>query len=440
MHPSPTFTQLGLLDTLLRNLALAGHEIPTPIQARAIPLAIEGRDLLGIAQTGTGKSAAFTLPILQRLLTSPLKVKGGAPRALVLSPTRELAQQIQESFSLYGKELGLVSAAIYGGVGQSEQVRTLRSGVDVLVATPGRLLDLIEQRLLRLSSVEVFVMDEADRMLDMGFIEDIQRIHEFLPMKKQTMMFSATMPGPVAHLAKSILVDPEKIEVARSGTSADNIAQKIVLCSKKDKFQLLKKILKEEESELTIVFTKTKDTADKVRAYLIHHRIPCLAIHGDKDQAERERALTHFKSGDFKVLIATDIAARGLDVQGVSHVINFELPNEAESYVHRIGRTARAGKAGVAITFCDDAEKGILERVQKLIKQNLPLESFKGKAEPSGVWSSEGPMQKKTKAPTPGKSQEKTAYLDHSKRQRLTPDGKSSSKQHPGLRAKKKKR
>jgi len=296
----------------------------------------------------------------------------------------------------------------------------------------------MEQGHIRLGKIETFVLDEADRMLDMGFFDDINLIIEKLPEQRQTIFFSATMPDNVAGLSYEILTNPKRIDATPQSRTVETISQKVIYCRKDDKFQLLKKLLKEENTELVIVFTKTKNMADKVREYLIHSRIPATVFHGDKDQQDREKALHNFKVGSFKVLIATDIAARGIDVQGVSHVINFELPLEAESYVHRIGRTGRAGKEGIAISFCDDHEKGILERILRLIKLKLPTETFTGTPEMPGKWLMDGPIRKVT-PPTPGKSQEKSSYLDHSKRQRVTKEGESKAKSHPGFKGKKKK-
>ncbi|MCM2348583.1 MAG: DEAD/DEAH box helicase [Bacteriovoracaceae bacterium] len=425
------FNELTLISPLLKNLEQLGYQTPTAIQSEAIPFILEGNDLLGIAQTGTGKTAAYCLPVLQRLSQS---VDQKGIRALVLAPTRELVSQIQLSFENYGQGLNLKSLAIFGGVDQKPQVKALREGVDVLVATPGRLLDLMGQGHIRLGKIEVLVLDEADRMLDMGFIEDIDAIIESLPPTRQSMFFSATMPAQVMSLSRKILYNPKRVEVSPNSSTATLVDQKVIYCKREDKFQLLRKILKQEERELVVVFTKTKNSADKVKEYLRFHKIPSTVFHGDKSQEDRERALINFKNGSMKILIATDMAARGIDVQGVSHVINFELPMEAESYVHRIGRTARAGEKGVAITFCEESEKAILERIQKLIGLKLPSETFKGTSEAAGVWMQEGFVRPVT-APTPGKSQEKSAFLDHSKRQITV-----VAKKHPGLKNRKKKR
>lgn len=430
------FKDLSLIEPLLKNLESLGHLNPTPIQAEAIPFILDGHDLLGISQTGTGKTAAFCLPILQKLKINP---EERGLRALVLAPTRELASQIQASFESYGKDLGLRTLAMYGGVGQTAQVKALRDGVDILIATPGRLLDLMNQGHVRLGKIELLVLDEADRMLDMGFIDDLYAIVQALPRTRQTMFFSATMPRPVMDLSRKILSQPKRVEVTQNSSTVQQVKQSVIFCKREDKFQLLRKILKKEERELVIVFTKTKNSADKVKEYLRFHSMASIAFHGDKSQEERERALMNFTNKSIKILIATDIAARGIDVDGVSHVINFELPMEAESYVHRIGRTARAGKDGVAITFCDNSEKAILDRIQDLIQLELPTETFKGTPEAAGKWTQEGPIRT-TIAPTPGKSQEKSAYLDHSKRQRVVAEGAPKPKPHPGFKKTKKKR
>ena len=432
------FSEMGLNEIILNNLKKEGYEIPTAIQEQAIPVLLSGRDLLGVAQTGSGKTAAFSLPILHHLAQKKAKDGLLVPRVLILAPTRELATQILKSIETYGDGLNIKCCAFFGGIKQTEQVKALKNGLDILVATPGRLLDLMEQGHIRLGKIETFVLDEADRMLDMGFFDDINLIIEKLPEQRQTIFFSATMPDNVAGLSYEILTNPKRIDATPQSRTVETISQKVIYCRKDDKFQLLKKLLKEENTELVIVFTKTKNMADKVREYLIHSRIPATVFHGDKDQQDREKALHNFKVGSFKVLIATDIAARGIDVQGVSHVINFELPLEAESYVHRIGRTGRAGKEGIAISFCDDHEKGILERILRLIKLKLPTETFTGTPEMPGKWLMDGPIRKVT-PPTPGKSQEKSSYLDHSKRQRVTKEGESKAKSHPGFKGKKKK-
>lgn len=425
------FADLSLITPLLENLTRLEYEMPTEIQARAIPIVLEGRDVLAIAQTGTGKTAAFCLPILQKL---KLNVSSKGVRALVLAPTRELATQIHQSFENYGKGLGITSVAIFGGVDQTPQVQSLRLGASIVVATPGRLLDLMEQGVLRLGKVEVLVLDEADRMLDMGFYEDMMTIIDALPVERQSLFFSATMPSAVIKLSRSILSDPIKVEVTEQSTASPLITQKVIFCKREDKFQLLRKIVSLDRKELVVVFTKTKNTADKVKEYLRAHKIASAIFHGDISQVERERALSNFKAQSPKILIATDMASRGLDVDDVAHVINFELPLDASSYIHRIGRTARAGKSGLATSFCEESEKPLLERIQRLIRVTLPSESFKGAPEASGTWLEAG-STRKVKAPTPGVSQEKMSYLDHSKRKKVV-----VAKNHPGFRSKHKKK
>ena len=377
------FKELPLHETILSNVEAVGYETPTPIQAQSIPTLLEGHDLLGIAQTGTGKTAAFTLPMIQKLMGRDFSLTPGSPRSLILAPTRELASQIKENLDQYSRFMKIKNAVIFGGVGQANQVAALRNGLDVVIATPGRLLDLMNQGHCRLDKVEIFVLDEADRMLDMGFIHDIKKIIAKLPEKKQTMLFSATMPNEIVGIANRILKNPTRVEVTPPSSTVERINQKIIFCQKAHKYQLLKKVLLEEGVELTLVFTRTKHGANKIVDYLAHFDIKSAAIHGNKSQSARETALENFKTGKIKVLVATDIAARGIDVQGVSHVINFDLPVEAESYVHRIGRTARAGKDGDAISFCDETERDALARIQKVIGKKLPTESFVGTAEQS---------------------------------------------------------
>jgi len=377
------FNDLPLLEVIIKNVHDAGYESPTPIQAQSIPPLIEGRDLLGIAQTGTGKTAAFTLPMLQKLAGRNYSLTPSEPRSLILAPTRELASQIKEQIDKYGKDLKLKSTVIFGGVGQANQVNALRNGLDILIATPGRLIDLINQGYCKLNRIEIFVLDEADRMLDMGFIHDIKKIIALLPEKKQTMLFSATMPNEIVGIANRILKNPVRVEVTPVSSTVERINQKVIFCQKAHKYQLLRKILSEDGVELSLVFTRTKHGANKIVDYLSHHQIKSVAIHGNKSQSARESALENFKKGTIKVLVATDIAARGIDVQGVSHVINYDMPVDAESYVHRIGRTARAGREGDAISFCDETERDALTRVQKLISLKLPVETFVGVPEKS---------------------------------------------------------
>ncbi|MGQ0636655.1 MAG: DEAD/DEAH box helicase [Planctomycetaceae bacterium] len=369
-----TFPELGLAEPFLRAIASEGYTEPTPIQAQAIPPAISGRDLLGCAQTGTGKTAAFALPILHRLLAArPAPGAGRRIRALVLSPTRELAAQIAESFSAYGRNTPLRNTVIFGGVNQNPQVKALRNGVDVLVATPGRLLDLLEQRHIDLRAVEVLVLDEADRMLDLGFFPDIRRIVSQLSTDRQTLMFSATMPDDIRRLARSILRDPLQIHVAPVSSTAEKIEQGVYHVSRRDKPALLRHLLKGMPTSRTLVFTRTKRGADRVVKDLVRAGFRAAAIHGNKSQSARERALDGFRSQKLPVLVATDIAARGIDVDGISHVFNYDVPDAAETYVHRIGRTARAGASGIALSFCDDEERGDLRAIEQLIRRPIDV-------------------------------------------------------------------
>ncbi len=334
---------------------------------------LPGRDLIGCAQTGTGKTAAFALPILQRLVAANQSRRGGVIRVLVLSPTRELASQIGDSFAAYGRHTELKHIVIFGGVGQQPQVDKLRRGADILVATPGRLLDLMGQGIVKLDTVEVFVLDEADRMLDMGFIHDVRRIIKVLPTKRQTLLFSATMPEAIQDLASSILINPLRVEVTPQATTVDTVDQSVFFVNKKDKRALLEHILADRAIRRALVFTRTKHGANKLVEQLDHANIQAEAIHGNKSQTARERALANFKAGKTRVLVATDIAARGIDVDDVTHVINFDLPNEPESYVHRIGRTARAGASGTAYSFCDAEERAYLRDIEKLIRLRVPV-------------------------------------------------------------------
>jgi ATP-dependent RNA helicase RhlE len=368
-----SFSELQLHPALLRAVADEGYSTPTPIQSQAIPHLVEGCDLLGVAQTGTGKTAAFALPILHRLAASPRRAPARSCRVLVLSPTRELAIQIAERFEAYGRHLGLTSAVIFGGVGQGPQVRSVLRGLDVLVATPGRLLDLMGQGHLSLSSVEVFVLDEADRMLDMGFIHDVRRVINVLPARRQTLLFSATMPDAIAELSSKILRDPKRVEVTPVASTVDRIEQRVLMVEKADKPALLCDVLRHLEVDRAIVFTRTKHGADKVARKLLEDDVTAEAIHGNKSQNARQRALENFRAGRTRILVATDIAARGIDVPGVSHVINFDLPNEPESYVHRIGRTARAGADGMAISFCDAEERAYLRDIERLIRRDVRI-------------------------------------------------------------------
>jgi len=370
---STSFTNLGLADAILRALTDADHSDPTPIQAQAIPELLAGRDLLGIAQTGTGKTAAFALPILQKLSGQQRRNGARGPRALVLAPTRELAIQIGEAFRTYGRHLRLRQTVIVGGVNQNRQIQALRGGVDILIATPGRLLDLMNQRHVALGAVDFFVLDEADRMLDMGFVRDVRKIAASLPAARQSLLFSATMPAEIGRLAGELLRNPQRIEVAPQSTPAGRLEQRVYHVETAGKRDLLVDILGDASLARVIVFTRTKHRANRVAEHLEKCGIEADAIHGNKSQGARQRALARFRSGDARVLVATDIAARGIDVDGVSHVINYELPNESESYVHRVGRTARAGAAGVALSFCDGSERGYLRDIERLIGTRLTV-------------------------------------------------------------------
>jgi ATP-dependent RNA helicase RhlE len=369
---APSFAELGLSEPLLAALADEGYTTPTPIQTKAIPHVLAGRDLFGCAQTGTGKTAAFALPLIDRLLADPRKPAPRRCRVLVLAPTRELAAQIFESFKAYGRHARLKAAVIYGGVGQHQQSRAMMHGVDVLVATPGRLLDLVGQRLVDIRSVEYLVLDEADRMLDMGFIHDMRKIIAMLPADRQTLFFSATLPAEVRSLADAMLRDPLEIKTTPQATPAETVSQSVFFVAKKEKKALLLKLLEEEATGRVIVFARTKHGADKLHHDLDKAGIRAAAIHGNKSQAQRERALAAFKSPRPPVLIATDIAARGIDVDDVAHVVNYELPHEPETYVHRIGRTGRAGQTGAAVSFCDAEERSRLTAIERLLKRAIP--------------------------------------------------------------------
>jgi ATP-dependent RNA helicase RhlE len=365
---STSFDSLGLIDPLRRAVLGAGYETPTPIQSQAIPHLLAGRDLLGCAQTGTGKTAAFALPILDRLARTPRPPERRGPRVLVLAPTRELALQIGDSFRDYGRHLPFRAAVVFGGVGQGPQVDALRKNAEVVVATPGRLLDLIGQGHAKFDALETLVLDEADRMLDMGFIDPIRRIIAVLPRRRQTLMFSATMPPEIRKLAQAILADPVELSVAPVSSTADGVAQWVLHVDKGDKRSLLREVLRDPAMTRVLVFTRTKHGANRVAEQLDRTGVSAAAIHGNKSQGARQRALGDFKTGRIRVLVATDIAARGVDVDGITHVINFELPNEPESYVHRIGRTARAGASGVALSFCDAEERGLLRAIERLTR------------------------------------------------------------------------
>jgi len=368
------FEELNIIEPILKALKTEGYTAPTPIQEQAIPIILERKDLLGCAQTGTGKTAAFAIPIIQILEGGKIYDKG--PRAikcLILTPTRELAIQIGESFSAYGRHTSLKHTVIFGGVPQGSQVAALKSGVDILIATPGRLLDLINQKFIQLHYLRLFVLDEADRMLDMGFIHDVKKVITKIPQKRQTLFFSATMPPEIQKLANTILVDPKKVEVTPPSSTADTIEQSLFFVEKGDKKKLLIHLLNDKRIKSALIFTRTKHGADKITKDLLKAGIKTEAIHGNKSQNARQKALSNFKSGQIKALIATDIAARGIDIDELSHVINYELPNIPETYVHRIGRTGRAGSSGIALSFCEEEEMEYLKDIQKLIGRDIPV-------------------------------------------------------------------
>ncbi len=367
------FTELNIIQPILNSLLKEGYTKATPIQQQAIPHVLKGRDLLGCAQTGTGKTAAFAIPILQKLSESKPAVGKKPIRALILTPTRELAIQIQESFNAYGKELNIKNFVIFGGVNQNPQVDAIQRGIDVLVATPGRLLDLINQGYIKLNFLEYFILDEADRMLDMGFVHDVKKIISKIPQKRQTLFFSATMPNEIQALANSILTNPVKVEVAPVSSTADTIQQSLFYVSKEKKKDLLVHILSDKSIETALVFTRTKHGADKLVKHLLKFKISAQAIHGNKSQNARQNALTNFKNRTTRILVATDIAARGIDVDELTHVINYELPEVPETYVHRIGRTGRAGLSGISFSFCDAEETIDLRAIQKLINKQIPV-------------------------------------------------------------------
>ncbi|MFA4869297.1 MAG: DEAD/DEAH box helicase [Pedobacter sp.] len=411
------FNELNLIEPILNALQTEGYTQPTPIQEQSIPSILQGKDLLGCAQTGTGKTAAFAIPMLQ-LLSKPhtnTKVHKSI-KALILTPTRELAIQIEESFKAYGRNLPLKHLVIFGGVGQKAQTDALHKGVDILVATPGRLLDLMNQGFINLKDIEIFVLDEADRMLDMGFIHDVKKVITKLPVKRQTLFFSATMPKEIQSLANTILTDPVKVEVTPVSSTAEKIQQQIFFVEKNDKRGLLMHILKDKTIETALVFARTKHGSDRIVKDLIKAGIKAEAIHGNKSQNARQRALTNFKAKTTRILVATDIAARGIDVDELAHVINYELPNIPETYVHRIGRTGRAGLSGTAFSFCDPEEKEFLDDIEKLIGLKIPVTEdhpyamswqslmsgaaaakSKGKAKPSrGARPERGPRNERT--------------------------------------------
>lgn len=368
------FENLNLIAPILKAVDAEGYTMPTPIQEQAIPIILEGKDLLGCAQTGTGKTAAFAIPLLQILHKEQRNEKGPQTiKALILTPTRELAIQTGESLDAYGRYTGLKHTVVFGGVSQVPQTNALRSGIDILVATPGRLLDLMNQRYISLGHVKLFVLDEADRMLDMGFSHDVKKVIAQLPVTRQTLLFSATMPPEITKMVDAILTNPVKVEVTPASSTVDTIEQTVYFVDRKDKKSLLIQLLKNKSIDSALVFTRTKHGADKIARDLALARIPAQAIHGNKSQVARQLALNNFKLKRTRVLVATDIAARGIDVQELSHVINFDMPNMPETYVHRIGRTGRAGMGGTALSFCDKEEKGYLRDIQKLISKKIPV-------------------------------------------------------------------
>lgn len=388
-----TFEKLNLIAPILQALKTAGYTHPTPIQERSIPLVLNRKDLLGCAQTGTGKTAAFAIPILQILKENQKGEKlDKSIKALILTPTRELAIQIEESFTAYGNHLNLRHLVVFGGVPQKKQTDALKRGVDILVATPGRLLDLMDQKFISLQHIQIFVLDEADRMLDMGFVHDVKKVISKLPTKRQSLFFSATMPPEIVKLADRILVNPHKVEVTPVSSTANTIQQSLYFVDKKDKRRLLLDLLKDEEIKSALVFSRTKHGANRIAQDLSKKGVVAEAIHGNKSQNARQLALSNFKSRKTRVLVATDIAARGIDVEELSHVINFDLPNVPETYVHRIGRTGRAGASGIAISFCDHEEKAYLKDIHKLISKVIPV------VEDHAYPMSEAPVQSNTAA------------------------------------------
>ena len=414
---TPTsFDGLGLAEPLRLALKTENYLKPTPIQAQAIPLLTEGRDLLGIAQTGTGKTAAFALPILHRLSAQRLQRPPGRPHALILAPTRELALQIDERFRAYGRGLGLRSTVIFGGVGQGQQVKVLVHGVDILVATPGRLLDLYGQRHVSFDKVSILVLDEADRMLDMGFIRDVRKIVAACRKERQTLLFSATMPPDIAKLAAEILRNPARIDVSPAKITVDRIDQQVYFVPVQAKRNLLLELLGDPGMDRVLVFTRTKHGADKVCKFLRQAGLAVEAIHGNKAQNARVRALEAFRSGQARILVATDIAARGIDVPAISHVINYELPNEPESYVHRIGRTARAGAGGTAVSFCDQSERPYLKDIEKLTRVSLAVAGHRHSRVERTETASQGWRPERTRSAPAPKRPERSSAAPASKR------------------------
>jgi ATP-dependent RNA helicase RhlE len=394
------FKDFGLHPSIVEALTKKGYTTPNPIQEQSIPQLLQGKDLLGIAQTGTGKTAAFSLPIINRLASSSTKTNSRCVKVLILTPTRELASQIDMNIRGYSKGMNIRSAVVFGGVGYQPQIQALFKGLEILVATPGRLMDLINERHIDFSQLEVFVLDEADRMLDMGFINDVKKIIAKLPTNKQTLLFSATMPKDIAQLANSLLKTPVRVEVTPESTTVERIEQKVYMVTKVNKTILLEHVLKTQAHiKSVLVFTRTKHGADRIMRHLQFHNISCAAIHGNKSQGAREEALNNFRNGKIRVLIATDIAARGIDIPHVSHVLNFNVPEDGKNYVQRIGRTARAGRDGAAISFCDETEGDMLRGVEKLIKQKLEIDTnhpYHGIKLPVPVSKPRGPKAPRT--------------------------------------------
>jgi ATP-dependent RNA helicase RhlE len=421
-----TFKKLGIIEPILDALSSEGYQHPTPIQERAIPILLNRKDLLGCAQTGTGKTAAFAIPILQHLyMEKKNSGHSGKLRALIITPTRELAIQIGESFTTYGKHTGIKNTVIYGGVKQGAQVLALQKGVDVLVATPGRLLDLMSQGYISLDNIGYSVLDEADRMLDMGFIHDIKKIIAQLPAKRQSLFFSATMPPDIVELSRKILGNPEKVTVHPELTTAEKVEQSLFYVEKQNKHGLLVHLLKKNPGASVLVFSRTKHGADKIVKALKKEKIDAAAIHGNKSQGARQEALGNFKNGHSKVLVATDIAARGIDIEELHMVINYDLPNIPETYVHRIGRTGRAGAGGTAVSFCDSEEKAYLRDIQKLINQTIPLVSehpFSGEINPK--------VGENKYNPAPMPSNERTAGIQTWIKSKIHPVSHSSAENH----------
>ncbi len=414
-----TFEQLDLLPALHRALTEEQYTTPTPIQSQTIPAALEGRDVLGCAQTGTGKTAAFALPILNRLGQKPRKANPNHPLVLVLAPTRELAIQIEESFAVYGRHLRLRQVLVYGGVSQGNQVRALSRGAHILVATPGRLLDLMDQGHIHLSELEVFVLDEADRMLDMGFMPALKRIISHLPRQRQSLFFSATMPPKITELAQQLLSNPINVTVTPQKSSVERITQQLLYVERASKLSLLQKILGSDEVDRAIVFAKTKRGANMLAERLVRGGLKAAVIHGNKSQSARQRALDAFRSNQVQILVATDIAARGIDIDGISHVINYDMPVEPESYVHRIGRTGRAGADGIAMSFCSSAELDELRAIEEFTGLRIPLAA--GQIAPKPTREERGPRKRVSTGPARGNRTSRTAAsgnLSHSNSQR----------------------